>query len=356
MMDMQTGTRKRLNDEIASGTMDSVEAARQMQVETALLPMIIAQTLAEGDAKKKLADAIARLRVAYANDNDEARRNTALRQLESQRDSLEYTKREIALQGTNQSTVDEQLAQLRAQQELKRAGVDTTSAEGKAWIDNETALVRFNQQLEQTRAAKDELVGGFNTILNDIESSGDALGDLQKQAIKLGVNNPIQNFLFGTKAPTFGSVGGVAGQMFGGLSNIFDVGGIFSFIHHKGGMAGTSNDNTILPINVVRYAPRYHTGHDPLGPNEVAAVLDRRERVLSPSETLAYNAGQRAVGNPSPASNAPSENHFHLEGAVITSDLLRDMNSIGRVSGNRAVRMARDQMSDWQETNYYERG
>lgn len=53
-----------INDAVAAGTISTEQAQRLMQVEQALRPLIIAQALAEGDAKGTLARVIDALRGA----------------------------------------------------------------------------------------------------------------------------------------------------------------------------------------------------------------------------------------------------------------------------------------------------
>jgi hypothetical protein len=61
----EAAAQRRLNDAVAAGTISTEQAQRLMQVEQALRPLIIAQSLAEGDAKTTLARVIDALRGAY---------------------------------------------------------------------------------------------------------------------------------------------------------------------------------------------------------------------------------------------------------------------------------------------------
>ena len=62
----EAAAQRKLNDAVAAGTISTEQAQRLMQVEQALRPLIIAQALAEGDAKGTLARVIDALRGAYA--------------------------------------------------------------------------------------------------------------------------------------------------------------------------------------------------------------------------------------------------------------------------------------------------
>jgi hypothetical protein len=61
----EAAVQRRLNDAVAAGTISTEQAQRLMQVEQVLRPLIIAQALAEGDAKGTLARVIDALRGAY---------------------------------------------------------------------------------------------------------------------------------------------------------------------------------------------------------------------------------------------------------------------------------------------------
>lgn len=64
-LDAQASAQHRLNDAVSVGTLSSEEARRQMAVEQALRPLIVAEALAEGDARETLTRVVDALRGAY---------------------------------------------------------------------------------------------------------------------------------------------------------------------------------------------------------------------------------------------------------------------------------------------------
>src|SRR5690606_33858801 len=84
----QADAQRRLNNAIASAALTVEQARRQMQVEQALRPLLVAHSLAEGDAKATLARNIDALRGAYGRLNAEEARNTALGQIETQKSQI----------------------------------------------------------------------------------------------------------------------------------------------------------------------------------------------------------------------------------------------------------------------------
>lgn len=97
------------------------------------------------------------------------------------------------------------------------------------------------------------------------------IADLAKLAARRYILGPIANALSG-------ALGG--------------AGGIFANILHAGGMVGSSGPSRIVSAMAFAAAPRMHSGgavglrHD-----EVPAILQRGERVLSRREAQGYGAG-----------------------------------------------------------------
>lgn len=70
------------------------------------------------------------------------------------------------------------------------------------------------------------------------------------------------------------------------------IGNIFTSIFHSGGIAGQGGGGRSVPASIFANAPRYHTGGIAgLAPNEVPAILQRGERVLTIGEQRAMRGG-----------------------------------------------------------------
>jgi phage-related minor tail protein len=292
----EAAAQRRLNDAVAAGTISSEQAQRLMQVEQALRPLIVAQSLAEGDAKTTLARVIDALRGAYSRLHGEQARAAALQTIEGQKNQIELLQKQIELVGTSESQRAIIIAQLQAEQQLRQKGIELASAEGQAILANAGFIERLNQELARSQGAMQSLQSMTDTTFNhfanliaqgktDWKSWADAgraaLADIQKEILKLAVLNPLKNFLFGTNLTTLNNVGGV-------------LGGLFGFKFHEGGVVGADGTPRWAPAQVFRNAPRLHDGAF-LSPDEVPAILQRGERVLNRAEAAAYQRGTKAA-------------------------------------------------------------
>lgn len=323
----QADAQRRLNNAIASGTLTVEQARRQMQIEQALRPLLVAQSLAEGDAKATLTRIIDALRGAYGRLNAEEARNSALGQIETQKSQIALLQRQIELAGANQSQAAIEIAQLQAKQQLIQQGIDLGSKEAQAIIANAGAIERLNQQLQLAKASQQELISLTDTTFNrfadlitqgktDWKSWADAgraaILDINRELLKLALLNPLKNVLFGTNLPTLSSVGG----LFGSILKGFGIG-------HAGGMAEQLAATRAMPVMLFRFAPRMHDGAF-LSPDEVPAILQRGERVLNRDETRRYNSGERS-GQPSiyVTIQTPSPAAFQASRTQLAADLSR---------------------------------
>ena len=320
----EAGARRRLNDAIATGRLSTEQANQQMQVEQALRPLLIAQSLAEGDAKATLGRVVDALRGAYARLHGEQARAAALQTIEGQKNQVELLQRQIELAGQSESQRAIIIAQLQAEQQLRLKGIELASAEGQAIIANAASIERLNQELARSQGAMQSLQGMTDTVFNrfstliaegktDWKSWADAgraaLVDIEKEILRLAVLNPLKNFLFGTNLTTLNNVGGLFGNLFQG------------FKFHEGGVVGVDGTPRFAPVGLFHNAPRLHDGAF-LSPDEVPAILQRGERVLSRAEAATY--GRDKQGSPiilNFAVQTPDAASFRRAQGQITADM-----------------------------------
>ena len=322
----EADAQRRLNDAVVAGRLSTEQAQRQMQVEQALRPLIVAQSLAEGEAKTTLARIVDALRGGYARLHGEQARAAALQTIEGQRNQIELLQKQIDLAAQGESQRAIVIAQLQAEQQLRQKGIDLASAEGQAILANAGAIERLNQSLAQSQAAMQALQGmtdaafnRFSTLIaegkTDWKSWADAgraaLADINKEILKLALLNPFKNFLFGTNLPTFSTVGGLFGDLFKGLK------------FHEGGIVGVDGTPSWVPAQVFRHAPRFHDGTF-LSPDEVPAILQRGERVLSRQEARRYD-GRGPMAQPmiNVTIQTPSPAAFQASRTQVAADLAR---------------------------------
>ncbi len=166
---------------------------------------------------------------AVAADQADRRARVVQDLLRDQREQLDLSQRELELVGALPAEHDAVIIQLQLAQQLKRAGVDLTGAEGRAILANAAKLSTMKQLLDDQRQSWDELRGAGETLFNDAaaflapenwNSWGDAgkrmIGDITSEFLKLAALNPLKNALFGGSAPTLSSVGGLLGGLFKG--------------------------------------------------------------------------------------------------------------------------------------------
>ena len=161
------------------------------------------------------------------------------------------------------------------------------------------ALVGAFQSAED---AVGEFVKTSKLNFGDLVSS--ILADLAKLAIRKSVLGPVADMLSG-------ALGG--------------IGGIFAPVLHSGGMVGDSASGRMIPALAFAGAPRMHSGGwAGLRPDEVPAILQKGERVLSRRE-LAAQGGSQAGGGQSIAVtiNARDAPSFRQSRVQVASDIAR---------------------------------
>lgn len=108
------------------------------------------------------------------------------------------------------------------------------------------------------------------------------IADLAKLAARRFILGPIANALSG-------ALGNLGSSLFGVPSPATAAAGLFgSPIYHSGGIVGASGPSRMVPAMAFAGAPRLHAGGwAGLRPDEVPAILQRGERVLSKREAAA---------------------------------------------------------------------
>jgi len=119
----------------------------------------------------------------------------------------------------------------------------------------------------------------------------------------------------------------ILGPIANALSGVFSgAGGIFANVLHAGGMVGSAGPSRMVPAMAFAAAPRMHSGgmaglrHD-----EVPAILQRGERVLSRREVQSYGAG----GGVNVTIMARDAESFRQSRTQVAADIARAV-SLGR--------------------------
>ena len=108
------------------------------------------------------------------------------------------------------------------------------------------------------------------------------------------------------------------------------AGGLFANILHSGGTVGMAGSRRMVPAMAFAGAPRMHSGGwAGLKPDEVPAILQRGERVLSRREAAGYGQGQNAAPNISVTIMSRDAESFRQSRTQVAADIARAV-SLGR--------------------------
>ena len=141
-------------------------------------------------------------------------------------------------------------------------------------------------------ASRAREIGGDigQSLVSAFQSAEDAVGEFVKTG-KLNFRDLVTSLIadLAKLAARRFILGPIANALSGALGG---AGGIFANILHAGGMVGSAGPSRMVPAMAFAAAPRIHSGgvaglrHD-----EVPAILQRGERVLSRREAQIYGAG-----------------------------------------------------------------
>lgn len=138
-------------------------------------------------------------------------------------------------------------------------------------------------------------IGG--ALVNAFSAAEDAVGQFVKTG-KLNFRDLVSSLFadmakLATRRFILGPLANVLGNALGGLS-----GGMLASIYHAGGMVGGAAPQRMVPAMAFAGAPRMHTGGwAGLKRDEVPAILQRGERVLSRREVREWGGGAQAPVN-----------------------------------------------------------
>ncbi len=205
----------------------------------------------------------------------------------------------------------------------RQAGADTAAGAEQAltgWQAVTSALADY--------AAKAREIGGDigNALVGAFTSAENAIGDFVKTG-KLDFRDLVTSMIadLAKLAARRFILGPIANALSGALGG---AGGIFANILHAGGMVGASAPGRMVPALAFAGAPRMHSGGwAGLRPDEVPAILQRGERVLSRREAAGY--GPSGASTVNVTINARDAESFRQSRTQVASDIARAV-SMGR--------------------------
>lgn len=205
----------------------------------------------------------------------------------------------------------------------RQAGADTAAGAEQAltgWQAVTAALADY--------AAKARDIGGDigSALVGAFQSAENAIGDFVKTG-KLDFRDLVTSMIadLAKLAARRFILGPIANALSGALGG---AGGIFANILHAGGMVGALGPGRMVPALAFANAPRLHTaGWAGLRPDEVPAILQRGERVLSRREAAGY--GKAGASTVNVTINARDAESFRQSRTQVASDIARAV-SLGR--------------------------
>ena len=161
-----------------------------------------------------------------------------------------------------------------------------------------------------------------NALVGAFQSAENAIGDFVKSG-KLNFRDLVTSML--ADLAKLGARRFLLGPLAGMLSGFMPgLGGMSASVMHSGGMVGAAGSSRMVPAMAFANAPRMHNGGwAGLRSDEVPAILQRGERVLSRREAAGY--GQGVTVN----INARDAESFRQSRAQIGADIVRAV-SMGR--------------------------
>ena len=214
----------------------------------------------------------------------------------------------------------EELAKL---EKIKSAGLITDEtynrqlqALSEQYQGQTDVLTTLQDRLEDFVKTSQAIAGGIGDAFVEAFSAGsDAVADFVKTG-KIDFSSLITNFIadlarLAAQKYIFGPLANMLGGELGGL------GGAFANILHEGGIAGSGGGRRAVNPAIFAGAPRFHSGG--LAGDEVPAILQRGERVLSRAETAAYDRG----GSPTVIFNVKDAQSLRQSRAQIAADAAR---------------------------------
>jgi lambda family phage tail tape measure protein len=209
-----------------------------------------------------------------------------------------------------------------------RAGTAAKAAAGAAKPDTEAAVTGWQAATaalsDYADKARDVGKDIGQALVNAFQSAENAVGEFVKTG-KLNFRDLVTSLIvdLAKLAARKFILGPIANALSGALGG---AGGIFANILHAGGMVGSSGPSRIVPALAFAATPRMHSGgvaglrHD-----EVPAILQRGERVLSRREAQSYGGG----GTVNVTIMARDAESFRQSRTQVAADIARAV-SLGR--------------------------
>ena len=206
-----------------------------------------------------------------------------------------------------------------AGQRSSGAGAAAAKAAEVAKVGWEAAVATLSEFASKARD-----IGGDigSTLVGAFQSAENAVGNFVKTG-KLDFGDLVTSMIadLAKLAARRFILGPIANALSGALGS---AGGLFASILHAGGVVGAPGPGRMVPALAFANAPRMHSGgFAGLRPDEVPAILQRGERVLSRREAAGFGRGQTAAPAVNVTINARDADSFRQSRTQVASDIAR---------------------------------
>ena len=210
------------------------------------------------------------------------------------------------------------------------AGAAARDAGAAATETAETALTGWRAVTAALAdyAAKAREIGGDigQALVGAFTSAETAIGDFVKSG-KLDFRDLVTSMI--AELAKLAASRFILGPIANALSGALGGTGVSASILHAGGLVGAPAPNRMVPAMAFAGAPRMHNGGwAGLRPDEVPAILQRGERVLSRREVAGYGASA-AAPTVNVTINARDAESFRQSRTQVAADIARAV-SLGR--------------------------
>lgn len=226
---------------------------------------------------------------------------------------------EWELRGKSRQEIEKAVELQRYQLDIQRQMPGLTAEQVKELVDAKKAQLDFVGTLDVTKQRMDELnqfgEHMVDTVLDPSKWSdwGDlgkqVINDLKAEFMKLILLNPLKNMLFNSGLPTLFGGGGGAGGILGAIGGMFGGG--------TGQSLGSAIGHDYTPAGAMWVGEN--------GPELVDMPRGARVMTASDSRRMASGGGQPVIFAP------------NFSGAVMTEDLLAQMEAMARMSAAYAI-------------------
>jgi len=206
-----------------------------------------------------------------------------------------------------------------AGQRSSGAGAAAAKAAEVAKVGWEAAVATLSEFASKARD-----IGGDigSTLVGAFQSAENAVGNFVKTG-KLDFGDLVTSMIadLAKLAARRFILGPIANALSGALGS---AGGLFASILHAGGVVGAPGPGRMVPALAFANAPRMHSGgFAGLRPDEVPAILQRGERVLSRREAAGFGRGQTAAPAVNVTINARDADSFRQSRTQVAADIAR---------------------------------